>query len=63
MEEINYTLNATFVFNSAWFQVNAVPAVFGLVNGQVKDKFTGLMDEDKIDAFVDKCIVASGEKK
>ena len=34
--------------------VNAVPTVIGLKNGEVVDKFVGLVDEDKLAAFIAK---------
>ena len=34
--------------------VNAVPTVLGLKNGQIVDKFVGLIDEDKLGAFIEK---------
>ena len=34
--------------------VNAVPTVIGLKNGEVVDKFVGLVDEDKLSSFIAK---------
>jgi len=34
--------------------VNAVPTVIGLKNGEIVDKFVGLVDEDKLSAFIAK---------
>jgi len=34
--------------------VNAVPTVLGIKDGQVVDKFVGLIDEDKLAAFISK---------
>lgn len=34
--------------------VQAVPTVLAVKDGQVVDKFVGLVDEDKLDAFVNK---------
>ncbi|RWS23774.1 thioredoxin-like protein [Leptotrombidium deliense] len=39
---------------AAEFEITSVPAVFGMKNGKVVDKFVGLVDEDKIQAFVEK---------
>ncbi|CAG0921890.1 unnamed protein product, partial [Notodromas monacha] len=36
--------------------VSAVPSVLSVIDGMVKEKFVGLLDEDRIDSFVDKCI-------
>ena len=33
---------------------SAVPTVIGLKNGEVVDKFVGLVDEDKLSAFISK---------
>ena len=35
-------------------EVRAVPTVVAFKGGQVVDKFIGLIDEDKLDAFVTK---------
>eukprot|EP00092_Neocalanus_flemingeri_P014772 GFUD01015942.1.p1 GENE.GFUD01015942.1~~GFUD01015942.1.p1 ORF type:complete len:133 (-),score=35.06 GFUD01015942.1:162-560(-) len=32
--------------------VNAVPTVLGIKDGQIVDKFVGLIDEDKLGAFI-----------
>jgi len=34
--------------------VNAVPTVLGIKNGEIVDKFVGLIDEDKLAAFINK---------
>merc|ERR1712117_318893 len=34
--------------------VNAVPTVLGIKDGEVVDKFVGLIDEDKLAAFINK---------
>ena len=34
--------------------VNAVPTVLGIKDGQIVDKFVGLIDEDKLSAFISK---------
>ena len=34
--------------------VEAVPTVVAIKNGQIVDKFVGLMDEDQLGAFVEK---------
>ena len=34
--------------------VNAVPTVLGIKDGQIVDKFVGLIDEDKLSAFINK---------
>eukprot|EP00091_Calanus_sinicus_P004349 TRINITY_DN14618_c0_g1_i1.p1 TRINITY_DN14618_c0_g1~~TRINITY_DN14618_c0_g1_i1.p1 ORF type:complete len:133 (+),score=34.30 TRINITY_DN14618_c0_g1_i1:450-848(+) len=34
--------------------VNAVPTVLGIKDGQIVDKFVGLIDEDKLGAFINK---------
>ena len=34
--------------------VNAVPTVLGIKDGQIVDKFVGLVDEDKLGAFISK---------
>ncbi len=34
------------------YGVGAVPSVLGFRNGEIKDKFVGLKDEDQVDAFV-----------
>ena len=36
------------------YGVNAVPTVLGMKDGQVVDKFIGLIDEDKLATFIDK---------
>ena len=37
--------------------VQAVPTVMAVKDGQVLDKFVGLVDEDKLDSFVKKLYV------
>ena len=34
--------------------VNAVPTVLGMKDGKVVDKFVGLVEEDKLAAFIDR---------
>ena len=34
--------------------VQAVPTVIGVKNGQVVDRFIGLVDEDKLSSFINK---------
>ena len=34
--------------------VQAVPTVIGFKNGQIVDKFVGLVDEDKLTSFINK---------
>lgn len=38
------------------YGVTAVPAVFGIKNGRVTDKFVGVLDDDQVNSFVDKLI-------
>ena len=38
------------------FEVTAVPAVLGVVGGQVTEKFIGLISEKEVRAFVDTMI-------
>ncbi|XP_067128819.1 thioredoxin, mitochondrial-like [Centruroides vittatus] len=38
------------------YGVSAVPSVFGIKNGKVIDKFVGVLEDDKINSFVDKLI-------
>ena len=38
-------------------QVQAVPTVVAFKNGEIVDKFVGLIDDDKLDAFITKLYV------
>ena len=38
------------------FEVTAVPAVVGVVKGQVTEKFVGLVSEPEVRAFIDAMI-------
>ena len=35
-------------------EVNAVPTVLGIKDGKVVDKFVGLVEDDKLEAFIDR---------
>lgn len=47
MENSNYSFN---------YKVNAVPTVVAMKDGQAVDRFVGLLDDDKIRAFVGKLL-------
>lgn len=38
------------------YLISSVPTVLGLKNGEVKDKFIGLQDDDIIETFLDRLI-------
>lgn len=45
------------------FEVKAVPAVLAVRNGQVEDKFIGLVDGDMIDNLINKLLKNTGDSQ